>query len=408
MKCRHCENPDLQKFVDLGFAPPSNAYLPPNALQQPELTYPLRIFACPKCWLVQTEDYTTGEELFTPDYAYFSSTSQSWLAHAERYSREIVERLGLTSESMVLEIASNDGYLLQNFVAVGIPCLGIEPTKKAAEIAQKKGVPVLMEFFGDSVATKLLEQGKSADLVIGNNVYAHVPNINDFTKGIEKILKPDGVVTLEFPHLFNLVQQSQFDTIYHEHFSYLSLLAVKRIFESFGLKVFDVEKIPTHGGSLRVYGAKKSACWVSNKSVDEVLDEECSAGLGDLSIYKNYQDALWPRKYALLEFLLDNRKRGKLVCGYGAAAKANTILNFSGVTPDLLPYVFDAAESKQGRLMPGSHIPILPPEEMERLKPDYILILPWNIQAEIIGQLKSAKTWGGKFVQVFPKLRVLE
>ena len=365
------------------------------------------LHVCTTCWLVQTEDYTEAAALFSPDYAYFSSVSASWLDHAARYATQIRKRLELGPDSQVVEIASNDGYLLRNFVLAGIPCLGIEPTDSTAAAAEAIGVPTLRRFFGAELGTELAATGRAADLVVGNNVYAHVPDINDFTRGIAAILKPQGVVTLEFPHLLQLIRQCQFDTVYHEHFSYLSLYTVQRIFAQAGLKIFDVEELYTHGGSLRVYGCLSDARYVSTESPARIVQEEAQAGLLRPGTYQEFQARTNAVKNDLLTFLLETSRKGQSVAAYGAAAKGNTMLNFAGVKPDLLPFVYDAAPSKQGRYLPGSHIPILPPAALRKMHPDYLLILPWNIAAEVIAQMSDLAIKGTRFVTAVPELRVI-
>ncbi len=404
--CRHCATPLAHRFLDLGFAPPSNAYLAPEALNLPEVTYPLRLMVCGACFLVQTEDFAAREVFFEADYAYFSSTSRSWLDHAARYADMVTDRLALGADSLVIEVASNDGYLLRNFVAAGIPCLGIEPTVATAEAAEAQNIPVIRDFFGLSLAARLAAEGRRADLVAGNNVYAHVPDINDFTQGLAAILKPQGVVTLEFPHLMRLIEFCQFDTVYHEHFSYLSLTTVDGIFAAAGLRLFDVEEVPTHGGSLRVFGCLPGAAHSTAPSVAALLAEERARGMTDLSHYAAFQPRADAIKDAFLRFLLDTRRDGKSVAAYGAAAKGNTLLNYAGVRPDLLPFVCDAAPSKQGKLMPGSHIPILPPEALRAQRPDYVVILPWNIADEVRTQLADLAALGTRFVVAVPELTV--
>ncbi len=383
MKCRHCGTPLLHTFLDLGFAPPSNAYLNADDLLRPETYYPLKVKVCNECWLVQTEDYADAGELFSAEYAYFSSTSISWLAHAARYVEDIVERLYLDTSSHVIEVASNDGYLLRNFVAKGIPCLGIEPTASTAAAAEKLGIPVLREFFGEALGKQLALEGRQADLIAGNNVYAHVPDINDFTRGLKAALKPGGTITLEFPHLMRLIERVQFDTIYHEHFSYLSLYTVTRIFDSAGLRIFDLEELPTHGGSVRIYGCHMNDARTSSERVTALVCAEEHAGMRNLDVYRGFQQRAEQIKDNLLRFLLEQKHAGKRVVAYGAAAKGNTLLNFAGVKPDLLPFVCDAALSKQGKYMPGSHLPIYPPSKLLDELPDTILIIPWNIANEI-------------------------
>lgn len=406
MNCRHCSAPLEHVFLDLGFAPPSNAYLNAADLQAPEQYFPLKLFVCGNCWLVQTEDYSRSDELFTKDYAYFSSVSSTWLAHARSYVEMITARLGLGSGSFVIEVASNDGYLLKNFVANGVPCLGVEPTDSTAAAAEAAGIPVAREFFGQDFAGKLVKSGKQADLIIGNNVYAHVPDINDFTAGMKTALKPGGTITLEFPHLMSLMRLNQFDTVYHEHYSYLSLQSVKAVFAKAGLRVCDVEQIPTHGGSLRVYGCHADDARADGAAVARVLAEEISSGLQDLAVYQRFQREADKVKNNLLAFLIDANKTGKTVAAYGAAAKGNTLMNYAGVKPDLVSFVCDAAASKQGKFMPGSHIPILAPEELRERRPDYVVILPWNIADEVVKSNEFVREWGGQFVVAVPALRI--
>ncbi len=406
MNCRHCNRPLKHVFLDLGFAPPSNAYLKANDLHNPELYFPLKLHVCNACWLVQTEDYPCSDELFTKDYAYFSSISTGWLEHAARYCDAMAQRLGLNELSMVIEVASNDGYLLKNFVDAGIPCLGIEPTDSTAEVAEGLGIPVIREFFGKSFAEKLASDGNNADLIIGNNVYAHVPDINDFTAGMKVLLKPKGTVTLEFPHLLKLIQFNQFDTVYHEHYSYLSLQSVQLIFERAGLRVYDVEALPTHGGSLRIFGCHAEDSREAGSNVAKVLDTEMEGGLQGLQTYLDFQPKAEKVKDDLLAFLIEQKRQGEKVVAYGAAAKGNTLLNYAGVKPDLLPVVCDAAPSKQGKFMPGSHIPIMSPDELEEIRPDWVIILPWNIADEVMHQQKHVRDWGGKFVTFVPEVRI--
>jgi len=400
--CRHCKSPLTLDFLDLGHAPPSNAYLSPDDLARPEISYPLRLKACPECRLVQTEDFAAADELFAGDYAYFSSTSRSWLDHAAGYVGMITARLGLDGQSHVIEVASNDGYLLRNFVAAGVPCLGVEPTAGTAAAARAIGVPVLQAFFGEEMAGGLAP----ADLIIGNNVYAHVPDINDFTRGLYVALKPQGVVTLEFPHLMRLVEFNQFDTVYHEHFSYLSLRAVERIMAAAGLRVFDVEELGTHGGSLRIYACRDAAGHVEQPAVAAMRDTENARGMGQDAYYTAFQAQAETVKNDFLRFLLDARAQGRSVAAYGAAAKGNTLLNYAGVKPDLLPFVCDAAPSKIGKLLPGSHIPILAPDVLAQERPDYLVIFPWNIGAEIRAQNAGLAEQGTRFVTAVPDLKI--
>jgi hypothetical protein len=404
MKCRHCRTPLAHTFLDLGFAPPSNAYLNLADLSKPEKHYPLKIKVCGHCWLVQTEDYAQADELFSPDYAYFSSTSSGWLAHAKSYAEQMTQRLGLSSDSLVIEVASNDGYLLKNFIVAGIPCLGIEPTASTAAAAEKLGIPVLREFFGEALGKRLTIEGRQANLIAGNNVYAHVPDINDFTRGLKAALKPGGTITLEFPHVMQLIEHTQFDTVYHEHFSYLSVYTVSRIFQAAGLRIYDLEELPTHGGSLRIYGCHQADSRPTTNAVETLLRRETEAGLQTLTPYASFQERANKVKDDLLDFLIKKKRAGKKVAAYGAAAKGNTLLNYAGVKPDLLPFVCDAAGAKQGKCMPGSHIPILPPQAIEQAQPDFVLILPWNIANEVMKQNGFIREWGGKFVTSVPKL----
>ena len=407
MKCRHCKTELELEFLDLGNAPPSNAYLNKEDLRKPEITYPLRILTCTNCWLVQTEDYTDADELFNDDYAYFSSTSKSWLKHASDYCVMITNRLGLSDNSFVVEIASNDGYLLKNFVSSGIPCLGIEPTKSTAAAASAIGIPVRQEFFGKNMGLRMANAGEQADLVLANNVFAHVPDINDFTEGVAALLKPNGVVTFEFPHLLQLIQQNQFDTIYHEHFSYLSLCSVSSIFKAAGLRVFDVEELKTHGGSLRIYGCRGDASHKETSLVQNILTNELQAGMQDEKTYSAFQKKADKVKDGLISFLLEAKAEGKTVAGYGAAAKGNTLMNYAGIRPDLIPFICDAAESKIGQYMPASHIPILPPSVLDENTPDYLVILPWNIAEEVMKQNAHLVEKGTKFVIAVPELKII-
>lgn len=407
MKCRHCGHVLEHNFIDLGFAPPSNAYLQTEQLSGPEVHFPLRVKVCDQCWLVQTEDYARADELFSADYAYFSGTSSSWLDHAERYAAMIAERLALGTESFVIEVASNDGYLLKNFVTAGIPCLGIEPTESTAAAAEALGIPVLKEFFGEALGGQLAAEGRQADLIAGNNVYAHVPDINDFTLGLAAALKPEGTITLEFPHLMPLIEHTQFDTIYHEHFSYLSLTAVTSIFAAAGLRVWDVEELPTHGGSLRVYGCHSDAENTTTDRVGSMLERENRFGITRLDTYTDFQARADRVKDGFLTFLIEEKRAGRRVAAYGAAAKGNTLMNYAGVRPDLLPYVCDAAPSKQGKFMPGSHIPIRSPEALRETPPDSVVILPWNIAQEVRAELTDLAESGTQFVTAVPELRFL-
>jgi len=406
MNCRHCKKLLKISFLNLGYSPPSNAYLSTEDLKKPELTYPLRLFVCDNCWLVQTEDYADAESLFSPEYAYFSSVSTSWLAHAKNYTGMITERLGLNAKSFVMEIAANDGYLLKNFVIANIPCLGIEPTASTAAAAETQGIPILREFFGNALAMKLKSEGKQADLIIGNNVYAHVPDINDFTAGLKTVLKPEGTITLEFPHLMQLLEYCQFDTVYHEHYSYLSLHTVNRIFSEAGLRIWDVEELPTHGGSLRIYGCHTENNRANTTSVQSILEEEKSCGMQKLGTYQSFQKRADKIKNDLLLYLIEKNTQGKRIAAYGAAAKGNTLLNYAGIKPDLISCVYDAAFSKQGKYLPGSHIPIFPPEMLKEQKPDILLIVPWNIKDEIMTRHSYVSDWGCKFVLAGPQFQI--
>lgn len=407
MNCRHCQNKLEHVFLDLGFAPPSNSYLKKEDLSKEEVYYPLKIYVCSECWLVQTADYAQREEFFNDHYSYFSSISESWLVHAKDYSNKMIEYLSLNGSSRVIEIGSNDGYLLQYFVQKGIDSLGIEPTLNTAEKAVEKGIPVLKEFFSLDLAEELSNKYEKADLVIGNNVYAHVPDINNFTAGIKKLLKPEGIVTLEFPHLLNLIKYNQFDTVYHEHYSYFTVHTVVRIFEKQGLRIFKIEKISTHGGSIRVYGCNIEDPRNDEESLEDILKEEEDFGLMHIDIYSNFQKKVNYIKNNLLSFLIEKKKKNELVAGYGAAAKGNTLLNYAGIKPDLLSFVCDAAPSKQQKYMPGSHIPILHPREMMIKKPKWILIFPWNISDEVLKQQKELKEYGGQFLVAIPELSVV-
>jgi 2-polyprenyl-3-methyl-5-hydroxy-6-metoxy-1,4-benzoquinol methylase len=407
MKCRHCDSPLSLPLIDLGTAPPSNAYLTAEKLDKPERRYPLRVLVCEHCWLAQTEDFADAHELFDAEYAYFSSTSTSWLAHAERYVADMVGRFGLGPESHVVEVAANDGYLLQYVRKRGIPCTGIEPTASTAAAARAKGVEIVPEFFGTRLAAQLVSQGLQADLSVANNVLAHVPDINDFSAGFAALLKPHGVATFEFPHLLRLMEDAQFDTIYHEHFSYLSLSAVHAIFEKAGLRVFDVQRIPTHGGSLRVFAQRAdTGMQTVQPSVAAVLADEERAGTRSTAYYATLQARAERIRDSLLRFLRAAEAEGKSVAAYGAAAKGNTLLNFAGVGTDLIRYVVDLSSSKQGKFMPGSRIPIVGKEALSRDRPDYLLVLPWNIIDEVTRQNDELTNAGTRLVTAVPELRI--
>lgn len=407
MNCRHCHTPLSHTFLDLGNAPPSNAYLTAEKLSAPEMWFPLRVLFCEKCWLVQTEDFTEREALFTEDYGYFSSMSVSWLAHAKAYAETMTDRFGLGASSKVLEVASNDGYLLRNFLADGIPCLGVEPTHACAEASRVLGIETVEEFFGVETAQKLRAQGHASDLTVANNVLAHVPDINDFVGGFAEILKDEGVSTFEFPHFLNLVQKNQFDTVYHEHFSYLSLTAVQAVFETNGLSIFDVEEIPTHGGSLRVY-AQRTATGKRPVSVavTALLATEKEAGMQTMGFYEGFQLRAETVKDDFMAFLIDAKRAGKTVAAYGAAAKGNTLMNFAGVRPDLISFVVDRSPEKAGKYMPGSRMPIVDEASIRQVKPDYVVVLPWNIRDEIAEQIAYIRDWGGCFVVAVPELEI--
>ena len=405
--CRFCATPLEHEFVNLGLSPISNAFVKPDQADQEEAFYPLHAFVCSECFLVQLEEFESPDEIFS-DYVYFSSYSESWLAHAKRFVDGATERFGLSSDSLVVEVASNDGYLLQYFVERDVPVLGIEPASNVAEVARKAGIDTIDEFFGVALAKRLREQGRSCDLLVGNNVLAHVPDINDFVGGLKIVLGENGVLSMEFPHLLKLIEQNQFDTIYHEHFSYLSLMSVQRIFAHHGLNVFDVEELSTHGGSLRVFAQHPEGDQATTDSVEKVLNDEKAANLDSLSGYQNFAERCATVKHDLLSFLEQAESDGKTVVGYGAPAKGNTLLNFCGVGPDSIQYTVDRSPYKQDHLLPGTHIPVHAPEHIDTTKPDYVLILPWNLQREIVQQLSHIKDWGGKCVVPIPALKVLE
>ncbi len=406
MKCRHCQSELKLPFLDLGSAPPSNAFLSAQALNQPEVWYPLRLLVCETCWLVQTEDFAGREAFFNDDYAYFSSFSSSWLAHAKHYVQTMRQRFELNANSRVIEVASNDGYLLQYVQELGIPCLGVEPTRSTAAAARAKGIAVQERFFGVEFAEELLAAGTQADLMVANNVLAHVPDINDFVRGFALVLKPQGVATFEFPHLLKMVSECQFDTAYHEHFSYLSLSTVRRILKANGLTVFDVESLPTHGGSLRVF-AQRSDTGVRPvlPSVDQIVTEELTAGMDTTAFYAGFQAQAVRIARELNAFLIASAQRGERVVAYGAAAKGNTLLNFAGVRSHLLPYVVDLNPSKQGQFLPGSRIPIKAPDCLETDNPTAILVLPWNLKHEVSRQLDAVRRRGIKLLVAIPHVQ---
>ena len=406
--CRICGTPLRHTFTDLGMSPPCESFLPAEALNRMEPFYPLHARVCDSCFLVQLEEYVSPEAIFG-EYAYFSSFSDSWLAHAKAYARQVVELLGLGRDSLVVELASNDGYLLQNFVAQGVPVLGIEPAANVARAALAKGIPTLVKFFGRELAAELAAAGTRADLVVANNVFAHVPDVRGFTAGMKALLKPRGIVTLEFPHLMRLMEGNQFDTIYHEHFSYFSFLTARRLLRDFGLAVFDVEELPTHGGSLRVYArheedASRPVC----ARVHELAQREERAGFARLETYRSFEEKVKETKRGILEFLIDARRRGKTVAGYGAPGKGNTLLNYCGIRTDFIDYVVDRNPYKHGRFLPGTHIPVFAPDRIRQTRPDYVFILPWNLREEIRSQLAYIRDWGGRFVVPIPAIEVFD
>ncbi|HEX2916696.1 MAG TPA: class I SAM-dependent methyltransferase [Chloroflexia bacterium] len=405
--CRFCGKPLQYTFVDLGMSPLCESYIKPEQLNDMERFYPLRVYICDECFLVQLHEYISPVEIFS-EYAYFSSYSDSWLDHARRYTEEMIARFGLNEQSQVIEIASNDGYLLQYFVARNVPVIGIDPAANVAETAMRKGVPTLIKFFGRETARMLLAIGRQADLLVGNNVLAHVPDINDLVGGMKLLLKPRGVITMEFPHLMRLMEGNQFDTIYHEHFSYLSFITVEKIFAGHGLTIFDVEELPTHGGSLRIYARHSgdSSRGVTYR-VDELRERELSAGFTELETYIAFAEQVKETKRKLLEFLIEAKRSGKSVAAYGAPGKGNTLLNYCGIRTDFLDYTVDRNPYKQGSFLPGTHIPIYNPDKIRETKPDYLLILPWNLKNEIMQQMSCIREWGGQFVVPIPEVQVL-
>ena len=399
MNCRFCKTPLKHVFIDLQHAPPSNSFLTASQLMEPETYYPLKVFTCHQCFLVQVDEYKKSDAIFDSEYVYFSSYSSSWLAHSKKYTEEMKERFLLDDNNLVVEIASNDGYLLQYFKEKGIPVLGIEPTKNTAEVAIKKGIPTVTEFMGVKLAKQLVFEGKKADLLLGNNVLAHVPDINDFVCGMKILLNDTGIITMEFPHLMQLIDHNQFDTIYHEHFSYLSLFTAKQIFEAQELIIFDVEEISTHGGSLRIFAKhQKNEMQVITDRVQVLLDKENSKGINQLAYYQEFENRVQEVKLNLLEFLTKQKRAGKKVAAYGAAAKGNTLLNYCGIKSDLINFVVDANPAKQDKFLPGSHIPVKDEQYLKDSQPDYIIILPWNIHLEIKKQLSYINNWGGEFI----------
>lgn len=405
--CRSCQSTELEIVVDLGTAPPSNAYLRESELEKPELYYPLVVRVCTKCWLVQADTFHKSDQIFDENYAYFSSFSDTWIEHSRTFAHRMTDELNLTKDSMVVEVASNDGYLLQFFQQQGVPCIGIEPTLSTAAVARSKGLEVVTEFFGVELARKMSKQGIAANLMVSNNVLGHVPDINDFVGGYSVLLADDGVATFEFPHVMNLIDLNQFDTIYHEHFSYLSLTVVHDIFKRNGLDVVDVEEISTHGGSLRVFASPSGRHGRAISSrVADLLEVEADRGIRSVDYYQHFGGRVLKAKNAFLEFLLAAKSDQKTVMAYGAAAKGNTFLNFSGVRSDLLACVADKNPAKVGKFLPGSRIPIVSSSNLMKQRPDYVVILPWNIRAEVATQLEQIRSWGGKFVVAIPSLEV--
>ena len=406
-KCRFCANELQHTFVDLGMSPLANSYVSPDNELDMEPFYPLHAYVCQKCLLVQLLAMETSEHIFS-DYAYFSSYSDSWLAHAKVYTEKMRERFGLNAGSQVIEIASNDGYLLQYFKKAGVPVLGIEPAKNVAEVAIKAGIPSIVKFFGEKTAKELVADGTQADLLLGNNVLAHVPDLNDFVKGMKVALKPAGVITMEFPHLQRLVDECQFDTIYHEHFSYFSFVTVEQVFSKHGITLFDVEELPTHGGSLRIYGRHSDD---SSKAVSErvtaLRDREKRLGYTGLDLYRQYTEKVMATKRDILAFMIDAKRQGKQIVGYGAPAKGNTLLNYCGIRTDMISYTVDRSPHKQGHYLPGTRIPIHAPEKIKETRPDYVVILPWNLKDEIVEQMAHIREWGGKFVVMIPEVRII-
>jgi 2-polyprenyl-3-methyl-5-hydroxy-6-metoxy-1,4-benzoquinol methylase len=408
MQCRFCKTELEHVFIDLANSPASNSFLTKEQLNEPEVFYPLKVYTCHKCFLVQVDEYKKSDDIFNSDYVYFSSYSTTWLEHARRYTAKMIERFHYSSQSKVVEIASNDGYLLQYFRLKDIPVLGIEPTANTAKVAIEKGIDTIVDFFGVRLAKELKAKGIEADLLLGNNVLAHVPDIVDFVGGMKILLRADGVITMEFPHLVQLIDNNQFDTIYHEHFSYLSFYTVREIFASQGLELFDVEELPTHGGSLRIYAKHKDDKSKSvSLNVNALLKKEDAKGITRLSYYNNFGEKALKVKLNLLSFLIEQKKNGKQVAAYGAAAKGNTLLNYCGVKNDLVEFVVDANPNKQNKYLPSSHIPVVNDAYLKTEKPDYVLILPWNLKDEIMNQLKYIKEWGGQFVLPIPQLAIV-
>jgi len=408
MKCRFCENELKHEFIDLVNSPLSNSYLTEEQLNEPEVCYPLKIWVCEKCFLVQIDEYKKSNEIFNENYAYFSSYSTTWVEHAKEYVDMVSSRFNLNKDSFVIEVGSNDGYLLQHFKSKEIPCLGIEPSSNVAQAARNKGIETIEEFLNDESAKRLISNRGRADLILGINVLAHNPNIKEFVKSLKICIKETGIVTMEFPHLMQLVAHNQFDTIYHEHFSYFSFNTIKKIFESQELEIFDVEELPTHGGSIRIFA--KNKCDESKKISERVINllkREREAGMDKLEYYQGFQEKIEKIKLDFLEFLIQEKKASRKIIAYGAAAKGNTFLNYCGIKKDLIKFVVDASPHKQGKFLPGSHIPIVKEERIKQEKPDYVLILPWNLKEEITKQLNYIRDWGGKFVIAIPRMEII-
>lgn len=405
-RCRFCRTPLEHTFVDLGVSPLSNSYLEPEDLNAMEPFYPLHVYVCAECFLVQLEEMSTPQNIFS-DYAYFSSFSESWLAHAKGFAEMAVKRFNLDESSRVVEIGSNDGYLLRFFMEKKIPVLGVEPASNVAEKAREQGIETITRFFDLKLARELAEKGLQADLVAGNNVLAHIPDINDLMQALKLLLKPGGVVSMEFPHLLSLIEENQFDTIYHEHYSYFSLTAALRIFSSHGLKLYDAELLKTHGGSLRIYACREEdKGFEQTESIKELLAGEEKKGLKDLTTYRNFEQKVQETKRNILKFMIQAKEEGKTICGYGAPAKGNTLLNYCGIGPEFIDFTVDLSPHKQGRYLPGSRIPVYGPEQIFKARPDYLVILPWNLKEEITSQMAGIREWGGKFVTLIPEVEI--
>ena len=407
INCRFCETPLRHTFADLGMSPLSNSYLKPEDLQKMEPFYPLHVYICENCYLVQLPEFQSPEKIFR-DYAYFSSYSETWLNHAKVYAQLMIDRFGFTTKSHVIEIASNDGYLLRYFKEKNIPVLGVEPAHNVAQVATAAGIPTMVKFFSVETAKELVNEGKQADLLVGNNVLAHVPDLNDFVEGMKIVLKPRGVITMEFPHLMRLMEENQFDTIYHEHFSYFSLITVEKVFNAHGLTLFDVEELSTHGGSLRIYACHtEDTSKPIDKRISELRDREKNAGFRNLDHYLSFADRVRETKRNILDFLIRVKREKKSIVGYGAPAKGNTLLNYCGVSTDFIDYTVDRNPHKQGHYLPGSHIPVYSPDKIKDTKPDYLLIFPWNLKEEIMGQMSHVRDWDCKFLLLIPDVEVI-